>query len=80
VIAYGFRNNRIPVAQSIVHKSPVAAVVTGSSRPGRVHPEIRALLQSAVNGPIKFYVGLRAIDARSAVNRIEVATIQHCER
>ncbi len=74
VIAYGFRAKRIPVAQPLVHMSPVAGPIANERWPDSVYPEFRSLMQSTVSGPVKFYVGVRAIDAKSSVDRIEVAT------
>lgn len=74
VIAYGFRATRIPVAQPLVHMSPVATSIAAGRRPGSVYSQFRSLLQGAVAGPIHFYVGIRAIDSKTPVNRIEVAT------
>ena len=74
VIAYGFRATRIPVAQPLVHMSPVATPIAAGRRPASVYPQFRSLLQGAVTGPIHFYIGIRAIDSKTPVNRIEVAT------
>ncbi|MGH7798539.1 MAG: hypothetical protein ACREQ2_27045 [Candidatus Binatia bacterium] len=74
VIAYGFRSKRIPVAQPLVHMSPVMARPADARRPGSVYPQFRALLQNAVDGPLKFYIGVRSAGPKSHSSRIEVAT------
>lgn len=74
VIAYGFRSKRIPVAQPLVHMSPVTVSSTASRRPGSVYPQFRQLVQHAVDGPVKFYVGVRTASPKNHPRRLEVAT------
>ena len=74
VIAYDFGSKRIPVAQPLVHTSPIAWPSPDHTRPGSVYPEFKKLLQSAVNGPIKFFVGVRLTGHVTKVPVIEVAT------
>ncbi|SRR6266542_680086 len=74
VIAYGFKGNRIPVAQPLIHTSPISWNATNSPRPGSVYPEFKNFLRSAIVGPLKFYVGLRIADDASQTSRIEVAS------
>ena len=75
VIAYGFRSKRIPVAQPLVHMSPVmVGPGDDGQRRGSVYSEFRRLAQSAVEGPLKFYIGLRSTASKSHPGRIEVAT------
>ncbi|MGH7931282.1 MAG: hypothetical protein ACREQV_26220, partial [Candidatus Binatia bacterium] len=57
-----------------VHMSPVVARGADARQPGSVFPQFRALLQNTVDGPLKFYVGVRSVDPKSNLNRIEVAT------
>lgn len=74
VIAYGFRSKRIPVAQPLVHMSPVMSRPADGRRPGTVYPQFRALLQNAAGGPLKFYIGVRSAHPKNHPSRIEVAT------
>ena len=74
VIAYGFRNKRIPVAQPLVYTSPLVIPAGESRQSGSVYSEFRARLQNAVDGPLKFYIGVRSADPSFTFNRIEVAT------
>ncbi|MGE5220087.1 MAG: hypothetical protein ACM3SP_24040 [Chloroflexota bacterium] len=74
VIAYGFRANRIPVAQPLVRVASVAMPAGTLHRPGSVYPQFRSLLQDAVTGPVNVYVGIRTVDSKLAVDYIEAAT------
>jgi hypothetical protein len=74
IIAYGFRSKRIPVAQPLVHMSPVIPRPADGSRPGSVYPQFRALLQNTVSGPLKFYIGVRSAHPKHQPSRIEVAS------
>jgi len=74
VIAYDFKNQRIPVAQPLVHTSLVSWSTANSALSGSVYPEFRKLLESTALGQLNFYVGIRLSEDTSPVPRIEVAT------
>ncbi|MGH7854501.1 MAG: hypothetical protein ACREP3_13740 [Candidatus Binatia bacterium] len=74
VIAYGFRNKRIPVAQPLVYTSPLIVRAGDPRQTGSVYSEFRTHLQNAADGPLKFYIGVRSADQSLTLNRIEVAT------
>ncbi len=73
VIAYDFGSKRIPVAQPLVYTSPIVWPASGRARPGSVYSEFKKLLRSSVNGPIKFYVGVRLTKGETPGARIEAA-------
>lgn len=71
VIGYDFGAKRVPVAQPLVHQSPIS---WPAERRGSVYPEFKKLLRETVAGPIQFYVGVRVADGSSGASRIEVAS------
>jgi hypothetical protein len=72
VIAYGFRKRRIAIDRPLVHTSPVSWQTATSPHPGTVYAEYKELLQSALAGPLKFYVGVRIADDGGRLDRLEV--------
>lgn len=74
VIAYGFRSKRIPVGQPLVHVAPITRAPGEADRPGSVYSEFKRLVQTAVEGPVRFYIGVRNAAPGSYPGRIEVAT------
>lgn len=74
IIAYGFGANGIPVAQPLVHQSPMAPTSTDSGRPVSVYPAFKKFLRAALNAPPKFYVGVRVANTARPAARIEVAS------
>lgn len=74
VIGYDFGAKRVPVAQPLVHQSPISWSAGPSARRGSVYPEFKKLLQATVAGPIQFYVGVRVAEGAGAGSRIDVAS------
>ena len=74
VIAYGFKANRIPVTQPLIHTTPISWRATDPVRPASVYPEFKKFLQSANVGPLIFYVGIRIAEEAKQAPRIEVAS------
>lgn len=75
VVAYDFKNKRIPVDQPLVHMSPVSWRSANSLPSGSVYPEFRKLLAAEAGGRIGFYVGVGAAEAANQSDRIEVASV-----
>jgi hypothetical protein len=74
VIAYGFKANRIPVTQPLIHTTPISWPATDAARPASVYPEFKKFLRSASVGPLRFYVGIRIAEEAKQPPRIEVAS------
>ena len=74
VAAYDFENKGISVSQPIVQRSPISWSAANGVGRGSIYAEFRALLGSTVDGPIEFYVGLRAANSPNPAQRIEVAS------
>ena len=62
------------VAQPLIHQSPISWNATSSSRPASVYPEFKQFVQSAIDGPLKFYVGVRVADDPKTTADIEIAS------
>lgn len=50
VIAYGFKGNRISVAQPLIHSSLISWNTTNSPRPGSVYPQFTKFLRAVIGG------------------------------
>lgn len=74
VAAYDFENKGIPVSQPLVQRSPISWSAADGVGRGSVYAEFRALLSATVDGPIEFYLGLRAANSSNPAQRIEVAS------
>lgn len=74
VIAYGFKCNRISVAQPLIHSSPISWNTTNSPCPGSVYPQFTKFLRAVIEGPLKLYVGVRIAEEASHSLRIKVAS------
>jgi hypothetical protein len=74
VLVYDFASKRIPVSQPLIHTSPMSWSAADGVGRGSVYAEFRTLLRSTVDGPIEFYVGLRAPNRTNPAQRIEVAS------
>jgi hypothetical protein len=72
VIAYGFRKRRIPIDRPLVYTSPISWETATSRHPGSVYSEYKKLLRTALNGPLKFYVGVRVADDAGRPGGLEV--------
>jgi hypothetical protein len=73
VVGYGFRKRRIAIDRPLIHTSPVSGHAAISPHPGSVYSEYKKLLQSALAGPLEFYVGVRVADDVGRLKRLEVA-------
>lgn len=73
VVAYGFADRRVAVAQPLVHISPIMGRIGEAGSPGSVFSQYRGLARAAA-GADKFYVGLRMADSSTRSELIEVAT------
>ena len=71
---YDFEIKRIPVSQPLIHTSPISWSAAQAVSRGSVYSEFRSLLRSTVDGPMEFYVGVRAAHGTSYSRRIEVAS------
>ncbi|MGH7872801.1 MAG: hypothetical protein ACREQO_11365 [Candidatus Binatia bacterium] len=58
----------------MVHNAPLLVLARDVNQPGSVYPEFKEILQNTVNEPLKFYVGIRIADRKSALRGIEVAS------
>lgn len=74
VLAYDIASKRIPVSQPLIHTSPNSWSAAQAVSRGSVYSEFRSLLRSTVDGPMEFYVGVRAANGASSSRRIEVAS------
>jgi len=75
VIAYDFKNKRIPVDQPLILSSQVSWRPAKLLQSGSVYPEFRKLVQSEAGARIKFYIGVRAVEEANQSDRLEVATV-----
>jgi len=75
VVAYDFKNKRIPVDQPLINASQVSRRPAKLLQAGSVYPAFRKLVQAEAGARIKFYIGVRAFEEGNPSERLEVATV-----
>ena len=74
VTAFGFKKQRLAVAQPLVRSISYGTLSDDPVRRGSIYPEFKKLLHRTARGPFKFYVGIRFLPPESDIDRIEVTT------
>ena len=74
VAAYGFKSKRIPVTTPPIHTTPISQDAAKSQRPPSIYPEFKKFLQSAIGGPLTFYVEVRIAHDPKPSAPIEIAS------
>jgi hypothetical protein len=74
VIAYGFKANRLSVAQPIVRTHPSFFAKNSPASRGSVFREYREILRRAAGGKLRLYLGVHRSTKEQSPGRIEVAT------